>query len=85
MQLRFSFRNPVPALARTTTTPPTPRTVRPPSRLTGTYDFSRESLLGGWSVGTTVRYRGTTAVVFLYTRNQMKEPRSLILTSTFGW
>jgi len=119
----------------------------------GTYDFSRESLLGGWSVGTTVRYRGTTAVafeqdaagvsnlnhalrapggrdwdmhvtyrrklfrnridwrlqanvrnllddhdplfltgqwdrtsqVFLYTRNQMKEPRSLILTSTFGW
>lgn len=85
MQLRFSFRNPVPALARTTTTaahasncPATQPVDRPD-------DFSRESLLGGWSVGTTVRYRGTTAVVFLYTRNQMKEPRSLILTSTFGW
>ncbi|PHX70682.1 MAG: hypothetical protein CK548_08655 [Opitutia bacterium] len=51
----------------------------------GTYDFSRESLLGGWSVGMTVRYRGTTAVAFLCTRNQVTEPRSLILTSTFGW
>lgn len=119
----------------------------------GTYDFARESFLRGWSVGTTVRYRGTTTLAFeqdaagvsnlarslkapgardwdlhvsyrrklwsnrvdwrlqanvrnllddadpvyltglwdrtaqsfIYTRNQMKEPRSLVLTSSFGW
>ena len=26
-----------------------------------------------------------TTQAFLYTRNQMKEPRSLIVTNTFGW
>lgn len=119
----------------------------------GAYDFARESRLRGWSVGTSVRYRGTVTVAFeqdavgasnlghalrapgghdwdahvayrrklwknkidwrlqanvknllddrdpifltgqwdrttqafLTTRNQMKEPRSLILTSAFGW
>lgn len=118
-----------------------------------TYDFERDSVLKGWSVGTTVRYRGTTTLAFeqdaagvsnlnrsltapgardwdmhvsyrrklwsnkidwriqanvknllddddpvyltglwdrttqafLTTRNQMKEPRALILSSTFGW
>ncbi len=119
----------------------------------GTFEFPRESFLKGWSVGTSLRYRGTVTVAFeqdatgksnlnhalkapggrdwdmhlayrrkffrnkidwrlqanvrnlldhhdpiyltgqwdrttqafLYTRNQMKEPRSLIVTNTFGW
>lgn len=118
-----------------------------------TYDLPRDSFLKGFSIGTTVRYRGTTTLAFeqsaagvanldrsltapgardwdmfaayrrklwkdkidwrvqanvknvlnddapvyltglwdrttqsfLYTRNLMKEPRSLIVSTTFGW